>query len=132
MKALHLPAVNRAMLVLLVLAAASTTAQPSPVGVISNPPPPHHGGMHGFHRPFIIVERETVIEREVEPKPPPPPAPTPPPPPPRKPYVIGRSYASLPGGCMKMIERGAAYFLCSGEWYRKVGGGAQYKAVAKP
>jgi hypothetical protein len=121
---------SAAISALLILAPAAA-AQPSPVGVIRDPPPPHHGGMHGFHVPFIIVEQETVIEREVEPKPAPPPAPAPPPPPPRKPYVIGRSYASLPGGCMKMIEGGAAYFLCSGEWYRKVGSG-EYRAVAKP
>ena len=40
--------------------------------------------------------------------------------PPRKPYVIGNSYASLPGGCMKMIEEGAHYYYCGGgEWYRQ-------------
>ena len=55
-------------------------------------------------------------------------------PPPREPYVLGKSYASLPGGCMKMIEDSVSYYLCSGEWYRQVGGGrsAKYKAVAKP
>jgi hypothetical protein len=129
MKALHLRAISAASL--LILAPATAAAQSPPVGVIRDPPPAHHGGMHGFHVPFIIVERETVVEAAPAPAAVPPPAPAPPPPPPRKPYVIGRSYASLPGGCMKMIEGGAAYFLCSGEWYRKVGSG-EYRAVAKP
>ena len=85
-----------------------------------------------FNGGFILVEREyvPVVEREVvrevtvaEP-------PAAAPPPPRKPYVIGRNYSSLPGGCMKIIEDGASYFYCSGEWYRQVG--AQYLAVAMP
>lgn len=73
----------------------------------------------------VIVEREVVI-REV-------PAPAVAlPPEPRKPYKLGASYASLPGGCMKMIEGGASYYWCGGaEWYRLVGG-SQYRAVAKP
>jgi hypothetical protein len=35
---------------------------------------------------------------------------------------------------MKMIEDGASYYLCSGEWYRQLGSGsaATYKAVAQP
>jgi hypothetical protein len=72
----------------------------------------------------VIIEREVVV-REVA-------APAPPaPPPPRKPFVIGRSYAALPGGCMKMIEGGASYYYCGGgEWYRLVG--KQYRAVAQP
>ena len=66
------------------------------------------------------------------------PAPTradpPPPPEPRKPYVIGRSYSSLPGGCMKLIQDGSSYYYCDGGWYRQLGAGrsAQYKAVARP
>jgi hypothetical protein len=34
---------------------------------------------------------------------------------------------------MKMIEDGASYYYCSGEWYRQMGAGrsATYKAVAK-
>ena len=73
-----------------------------------------------------IIEREVVHEvvREV------PAPPSEPPPPPRKPYVIGASYASLPGGCMKMVEAGGTFFYCSGEWYRQVGGG--YRAVKEP
>ncbi len=72
----------------------------------------------------VIVEREVVVVREV------PAAPPPPPPTPRKPYVVGASYASLPGGCMKMIEGGASYYYCGGgEWYRPVG--KQYRAIAR-
>ena len=54
---------------------------------------------------------------------------------PRKPYVIGGTYASLPPqGCMKLIEDGASYYFCSGEWYRQLGAGrgAKYRAVARP
>lgn len=91
----------------------------------------------GFHRGhgfggFIVVEREVpvivereVIVREVAAEPPAPP------PPPREPYVVGRHYASLPGGCMKMIEGAASYYYCGGgEWYRPVG--KQYRAIARP
>ena len=51
----------------------------------------------------------------------------------RKPYVVGSSYASLPGGCMKLIEEGVSFYYCSGEWYRQVGDGrsVSYKAVAR-
>ena len=87
---------------------------------------------HGFKRGFfpifvvqrevpVIVEREVVREVAAAPPPPPPPAP-------RKPYVIGKSYASLPGGCMKLIEGGASYYHCGGEWYRQTG--SRYVAVA--
>lgn len=129
MKALHLQAVGAAMSALLVLAPASADA--APIGVISNPLPPRHGGMHRFHGPFIIVEQETIIEREVVREKPAPTAPVEPPPPPRKAYVLGKTYASLPSGCMKMIEQGASYYYCSGDWYRQVGS-AQYKAVLQP
>ena len=94
-----------------------------------------HGG-HGFRGigGVWIVEREVpvIVEREVV-REVPVPVPAEPPPPPRKPYVIGNSYASLPGGCMKLIEEGVSYYYCSGEWYRQVGSGsaATYKAVAR-
>jgi hypothetical protein len=78
-----------------------------------------------------VVEREVpvIVEREV------PVTPPPAPPlqeegknePPRKPYVIGNTYDSLPAGCMKMIEEGAAYYYCDGEWYRQEG--KSYRAV---
>ena len=96
-----------------------------------------HGRGHGFPL-FVVVERPVdsardervvVVEREVIREVPA--APPPPPPEPRAPYVLGKSYASLPGGCMKMIEGGASYYWCSGgEWYRAVG--KQYRAVARP
>jgi len=93
---------------------------------------------HGFKRGFggvLIVQQQVpvIVEREA----PPPPAAVPLPEqgqggakaPPRKPYVIGSSYDSLPGGCMKMIEDGVSYYYCSGgEWYRQVG--KLYRAVA--
>lgn len=50
---------------------------------------------------------------------------------PREPYVVGNSYNSLPGGCMKMLQDGASYYLCNGDWYQATGGG-QYKAVKAP
>ena len=124
---------------LLLLASASAGARPLPTGGWRSPPPRpaphHHGSKHRFGRfPILVIEREptVIIEREVvrelaaapEPPPPPPPAP------PREPHVLGKSYGSLPGGCMKLIEDGASYYLCSGEWYRQVGSG--YRAVRGP
>jgi len=100
--------------------------------------PGHHRGMHGgrgFFFPFYVAERETVVvEREVVREVPVAVEPPPPPPPPRKPYKVGDTYDSLPSGCMKMIEGGASYYLCSGEWYQQVGSGGAttYKGVAKP
>ena len=138
MKAFHLLAVSAAMSALLVLAAAGADAQ-RPTGFGTRPPPPspgdHGGGKHGgFHIPFLIVQRDVpvIIEREVvrevpaEPK-----APPEPPAPPRGPYVVGKSYSSLPDSCMKLIEGGASYYYCGGEeWYR--GAGKKFLAVRKP
>jgi hypothetical protein len=97
------------------------------------------GYKRGHFTNFIILEREptVVVEREVVVREVPvaAPAPSAPPPAPRNPYVVGNSYASLPGGCMKMIEGGASYYWCSGgEWYRETAGGSagRYKAVARP
>ena len=89
-------------------------------------------GFHGGFGGVWIVEREPVIvEREVIREVAVPAAPPPPPPEPRKPFVVGQSYASLPGGCMKMIEGAASYYYCGGgEWYRPVGG--KFQAIAKP
>jgi hypothetical protein len=110
-----------------------------------------HGGFHGNGRGsgalrhaqderVLIVEREVpvIVERET----PPPPAAagnlgtpnTDVPKLPRKPYVIGSSYASLPGSCMKLIDGGVSYYYCSGgEWYRQTGSGrsARYQAVVR-
>ena len=95
-------------------------------------PPPVADGFVGFPGVWV-VERVHVIEREVIKEVPAPPPPEPPPPP-RKPYVIGASYDTLPGGCMKMIENGDSYYLCSGEWYQLVSGGKDgpYLAVKAP
>jgi hypothetical protein len=91
----------------------------------------HHG--HGFGSGgFIIYEDQPEVVHDVvvvhdQPAA----APEPPPPaPPREPYVIGRTYASLPGGCLKMVEGGASFFHCSEGWYRQVG--ARFRAVARP
>ena len=97
------------------------------------PPPPMVGPPGGFGGFWIYDQPEvTVIEREVVREvPAPPPAP---PPTPREPYVLGKSYASLPGGCMKMLSGSASYFNCGGLWYRQVGsaGASRYVAVEMP
>ena len=112
---------------------------------ITIPSQPNHFSWergHGFKRGFPgvwIVEREVpvIIEKEVVREV----AVTVPPPAPqgegskRKPYVVGATYASLPSGCMKMIEQAASYYFCGGgEWYRQVRDGRTplFKAVAKP
>jgi len=126
------------MAALLILAGSAADAEQRFVNGGWSGPPQRPGGIHGGghgHRgvfvPFfwddrevVVVEREII--REVPAAPPPPPEP---PPPPRKPYVIGSTYASLPAGCMKLIENGASYYFCSGEWYRQMG--KQYKAVSR-
>ena len=123
-----------AVCALVVLGAGEAGAQRGPPGTIVSPRDLGHGRGHGhgfrggggfFFVDEVVVEREVV--REV---PAAPPQPAVAPPEPRKPYVIGRVYASLPGGCMKLIESGASYYICSGDWYRQVG--SQYKAVAQP
>jgi len=155
MKALHLLAACAATFVL--LAPADASAQVLPGGNIAAPlfpqpgsgslyptPIPPQGGMrgsrHGFHdgfhrgfrggdfvffeEPQVIVEREIVheiVER---------PVPAEPPPPPREAYVIGKSYSSLPPGCMKMIEGGVSYYHCSEGWYRLSHG--RYVAIEQP
>ena len=140
MKAPHFPGVGVAVALLLTFAASAADAQRGVVIGGWGSPPRHHGGGHhgggphgkrGFQIPYVIVEREpaVIIEREIV-REVPVIVEAPPPPPPRKPYVIGASYASLPGGCMKLIEAGASYYYCSGEWYRQAGN--QYRAVAKP
>lgn len=98
-------------------------------------PPPPPPPMHGFPG-FFYVEPEVVHDVVVvHEAPAASPAPAPTPSPPREPFVIGRTYASLPGGCMKLIDRGKSYYQCSGEWYREVPGGGRngpYVAVARP
>lgn len=124
----------------LLLSGPVNAQNPFPGGPRSNAPQANGSGVmtsnQGFAVPFFYPEREVVyvIEKQA----PPPPAAVPLPeqaqggakPPPRKPYVVGASYASLPSGCMKMVEAGGTYFYCGGEWYRQVGGG--YKAVKEP
>ena len=136
----NLLALGAAATALLVLAPVTAQAGSRSVGSGAGrgfrhlpPPPPHFGGgfvgfpVWGIEREVHVIEREIIREVPVVVEPPPPP------PPPREPYVIGKSYASLPSGCMKMIEEGASYYLCSGDWYRQVGSGSgvQYKAVKR-
>ena len=130
--------------VLLALAAPAAGAGERAAGGGPRVTLPSHGGHfswergsgfrrgHGFGG-FLVVERPVpvIVEREVVREVPVVAAP-PAPPPPRKPYAIGASYSSLPGGCMKMIEGSASYYYCGGgEWYRLVSAG-KYKAVARP
>jgi hypothetical protein len=124
-------AISAAMSALLVLAPTQADAQSRGVGggFRHLPPPSANGPFLGFPGVYV-VERVQVIEREVVKEAPAPPPPEPPPPPPRKPYVIGASYSSLPSPCMKMIQDGASYYHCSGEWYRQVG--SEYRAVKAP
>ena len=135
----HLLAMSAAASALLIFAAAQADAQQRPAtgGRINLPGRSNHFSWergHGFRGGFggvwvverevpVIVEREVVVEVPV-------PAEPPPAPPPRDPYVIGKSYASLPGGCMKIVEPGASYYWCGGEWYRQVG--KEYRAVRQP
>jgi hypothetical protein len=141
LKAFHLTAVTTAMCALLALAPDPAGAQQRPVIMPHYSPPPSQGGMHGFHHfsPGFLIDREYVPvyvhdDARDDTSAAPPAAVPPPPPAPRKPYVIGRSYSSLPpNGCLKLIEGGSSYYDCSGEWYRQVAGGtAPYKAVAQP
>jgi len=144
MNPLHLLAISAAVAALPVFAAAQAEAQQRAVawGPRNNfsgnanhfSPEGRHGGFHGNGGGFggvFVVEREVpvIVEREVVREVPVVVQPVAPPPP-RKPYVIGNSYASLPGGCMKMIEDGVSYYYCSGgEWYKQTG--KLYRAVAR-
>ena len=136
MKAFHLTAVTAAMCALLALAPGPAGAQQRPPSASQYSPPPPQGRLHGFRHFQFFIEREYVPvyvqgdaggDTYAEP---PAAVPSPPPPAPRKPYVIGRSYSSLPGGCLKLIQDGSSYYGCSGEWYRQAGGA--YQAVAQP
>jgi hypothetical protein len=141
MKRIHLMAICAATAGL----ASVADAQSRPVGGGARITFPSHSnhfswesGHHGFHGGFgggvWIVEREVPVVVKVETPAPPPSAKSDGPPPrsgeDRKPYVIGASYASLPGGCMKMIEAGGAFYYCGGDWYRQVG--RAYRAVEQP
>ena len=152
MKPLHLLVLSAAVAALPVLAAASAEAQQRTVGGPRITIPSHSNHFsweRGHHRfrggfPVLIVERvlrQAQDEREIVQEAPPTPAAVPLPEQAqggakaRKPYVVGGTYASLPGGCMKMIEDGASYYFCGGgEWYRQLGdgSGAKYRAVARP
>ena len=141
MKALHLMAMSAAMSALLIFAAAEAEAQQRPVGGgRGSMSPPSQSFLLGRQARIprrlwrrLIVEREVpvIVEREVvrEAQPADPPPAGAATAPPRKPYVIGSTYASLPGGCMKLIEDGVSYYYCGGEWYRQTG--KLYRAVAR-
>lgn len=120
---------------------------PGPGSLFPSPMPPQTGGRgsrdgshrggrhHGFSPGFIlyaepVVVHDIVVVYDQPPEPPQPPPAPPPPPKPREPYVIGRTYKTLPGGCLKMVQGGASYFRCGGGWYRQVG--SRYRAVKMP
>jgi hypothetical protein len=106
---------------------------PTPIPHQNVAPRPDRGGHGGqgyiipyyYEHDYVpVYEREVIREVPVA-------APAPEPPPPRrKAYALGKLYDSLPGGCMKMIQDGAAYYNCSGDWYRQAG--SQYQAVRMP
>ena len=133
MKAFHLTAALGA----LVFAPGPAGAQhPVIVPYYSPPPPPPQGRMHGLRHPIFLIDRDYVpvyVQGDAggdSSDAPPAAVPPPPTPAPRKPYVVGRSYSSLPGGCLKQIQDGSSYYGCNGKWYRQAGGA--YQAVAQP
>ena len=144
MKYAHLLILSAAAAAALIFAASKADAQQAGAvgGVARNNFSNHGGGFRGGHRGGLhggfgfggvwVVERDypVVVEREIIREVPVVVEAPPPPPPPRDPYVVGKSYASLPGGCMKIVEPGVSHFYCSGEWYRQVG--SQYRAVQRP
>lgn len=136
-----------AMAVLAGLSATEAGAQQRPVGGV---PRNNFTGNtnnfswergHGFHGGFggvWVVEREVEVPVYVEVPVAAAPVASPQPSPEgegekRKPYVIGASYDSLPGSCMKLIEEGVSFYYCSGEWYQEVRAGRDplYRAVAR-
>lgn len=142
MKMRHLLALSAVLSAMLILAASAADAQRRTVIGGWTGLPRDGGGMRGVHGlrgafPVFVTERQApvIIEREVAREVPAgPPAPAEPPAPAKKHYVIGASYASLPAGCMKLIEDGVSYYYCGGEWYRQVraDGRSRYLAVAQP
>ena len=155
MKGFHLLALNAVLSAMLILAASQTEAQDRPAGSGPRNPIPSGGGQTGgqmgsgghagvgsgsnFGRErvndiFLVEEQVVQVvapQEEEEAKPAAPPA-SPPAAEPekREPYAVGKSYSSLPPGCMKMIQGAALFYLCGGDWYQKVDG--QYLAVAQP
>lgn len=154
MKGLYLLALNAALSAMLILAASQTEAQDRPAGAGPRNPIPSGGGQTGgqmgsggatgvgsggdFGRERVndvfLVEEQVVqvVEPKEEEKQAAPAAAPVAEPEKREPYAVGKSYSSLPPGCMKLIQDGASYYFCGGgEWYQAVGGG-QYMAVAQP
>lgn len=160
MKGLHLLALNAALSAMLIVAAAAEVdAQRQPAGSGPRNPIPSGGGQGGMggqdglgdpdgrgdrdgrgHKRdgdvFLIDEDVVeVVEVEKEAKPDAAAAAVPAAAPAavekREPYKIGNSYTSLPPGCMKLIQDGAFYYLCSGDWYQQLGRD-QYAAVKAP
>ena len=126
-------AISAAASALLIFAAAKVDAQWRPIG---SPPPGRPHIPRDRFGDIILIEREvieTVVPVTVEKQVAPPAAPAPAPEP-RKPYAIGSTYSSIPSGCMKLIDDGASYFHCNGEWYRSVSSGysVHYLAVRGP
>ncbi|MCL6741713.1 hypothetical protein LZ518_11305 [Sphingomonas sp. RB56-2] len=132
----HVLALSAIASVALILAAAKADAQGRSYGPRNNIPS-QGGGMDGGSINGLggvwVVERDVpvVIEREVVKEVPVPVPMTPPEP--RKPYLIGASYDSLPGGCMKLIEEGTSFYYCDGGWYQEVRAGRDplYRAIQR-
>ena len=132
-----------ATLIVALVTASPAAAQQAGTLIPRTPPPPPQsvihgtfdgGHHHGFGGGGFILYPETEVVHDVvvvHDQPAEPPSPPTLPPAPKEPWVMGRTYASLPGGCMKMVEKAASYFYCGGDWYRQVGS-RSYKAVGKP
>ena len=129
-----------ATLIVALVTASPAAAQQAGTLIPRTPPPPPqsviHGTFDGGHHHgfggggFLLVPETEVVHDVVVVHDEAAEAPPPPPPEPRDPYVIGRTYPSLPGGCLKMVQGGSSYFHCSEGWYRQVG--SLYRAVATP
>lgn len=133
MKASHLLAANAIMAAVLILAAAKAADAQRTRPIVPLPPERPIQRVYITERVVVQNAAPPAEAKAEEPKPaePPPAAPAPAPAePPRKPYAVGETYVSLPGGCMKLIDAGVSYYNCGGEWYRQVG--SQYKAVSQP
>ena len=139
-KYVHVLALSAIASAALIFAVAKADAQVRTHGPRNNIPSQGGGMDSGMNGGFAnglggvwVVERDVpvVIERELVKEVPVPVPATPPEP--RKPYVIGASYDSLPGGCMKLIEEGTSFYYCDGGWYRQVGEGrsVSYKAIQR-
>lgn len=104
---------------------------PTPIPPQTGMPGARDGRHHRSGNVFILTDEpevvhDVVVVHDEAAAPPPPAAPAPP----HEPYVIGRTYRSLPGHCLKLVQGGGSFFHCSEGWYRQVG--SLYRAVPAP